>query len=82
VAFGCAFGGLVSAGALNEFPAGEGALTGRCFFAEGSTAWALTDASSVGPLNEGFDLVGRLKYFLRLAGWSLLGIAAGSGWFP
>ena len=40
------------------------------------------DASSVGPLNEGLGLEGRLKYFLRLLRWSLLGTAAGSGRGP
>jgi hypothetical protein len=48
-------------------------------FLRGSTVLPVTDASSVGPLKEGFDLVGRLKYFLRLLRWSLLGTAAGSG---
>jgi hypothetical protein len=62
----------MSAGPLNALLVGDGALTGRCFSSpgpglfRGSTALPLTDASSVGPLKEGFDLVGRLKYFLRL----------------
>lgn len=42
------------------------------------------DASSIGPLNEGLGLglEGRLKYFLRLLRWSLLGTAAGPGRGP
>lgn len=74
----------MSAGSLKELLVGDGALTGRCFSPRGpgllggSSALSLTDASSVGPLKEGLGLVGRLKYFLRLACCSVLGIAVGS----
>jgi hypothetical protein len=84
-ALGRGLGLPVSRRPLKELFVGEGALTGRglsslsAVFLRGSTSLPVTDASSVGPLKEGFDLVGRLKYFLRLLRWSLLGTAVDLG---